>query len=151
MIESSRIGDETAAMSEETQRSMLEQLQEEAQVDLEFDLENADRIAMRLPSCRERWCRKLVQMEVKRKAAEQKRKSKYRQLHEHYLTTYNLKVDRRDIDAYIESDAEYQKLESAEEYWKLCGKYVDGVLQSLDKATYNIGNAVKWHMFKQGA
>jgi len=136
-------------MSEE-KKSVLQDFQEQAEIDLHFEMENADQIAMKLSGRRERWCRRIIDMEVKRKSAEQKRKSKYRELHEHYLTSYSLKVDRRDIDAYIESDPEYQKLEQAEEYWRLCVKYVDGVLQSIDKATYNVGNAIKWAIFKGG-
>lgn len=125
-------------------------LQEESKTDLAFDLETADASSMAMASLRAKWCGYAVDVTFSQKRAEQKRKERYKTLHEYYLTEYPLKVDRRDIDSYIEGNEEYQKLEAAEEYWKQTSKYVDGILQALDSASYNIGNAVKWAIFKQG-
>lgn len=138
-------------MSEETQLPFMERIQKESADDLSFDLENADTSSLQLSRIRQKWCTYAVRAELSRKKSEQEKKQKYRTLHEFYMKEYNLKIDRRDVDSYIEGDLEYQRLEASEEYWKQCSKFVDGILQCLDKATWNISNAIKWHAFKAGA
>lgn len=137
-------------MAEEAQIPFMERIQKESAEDLAFDLESADLSSLRLSGLRQKWCTYVVRSELSRKKSEQEKKQKYRTLHEFYMKEYNLKIDRRDVDSYIEGDAEYQKLEASEEYWKQCSKFIDGILQALDKASYNHGNAIKWAIFKAG-
>lgn len=128
----------------------LEKIQEEARADLRFDLKEVDLYAIRLASLREKYLSKMVESELTVKKFESDLAVIYAEKFQEYMFQRNERIDRRDVDGLIFGDEKYVKKKLQIEYAKQTSKYIDGVLSAIDGAKYNIGNAVKWAIFKAG-
>lgn len=129
---------------------VISELQKQVAVDLEFDIENADRHALRLAVLRDKYSRLAVTAELDRVSAENELKAAYRTAWKHYMSEVPYKVDRRDVDILIEGDEKYAKAKGIYEYSRQVVKYIDKTMQAIDRAGYNIGAAIKWAVFKGG-
>ena len=124
---------------------------DEARKDLAFDMTNADVVSLRIPSLMQKYAHLLITAKAHVRKLEIQTKEKYAELFEHYTTNHNRRIDRRDVETYIEGNTEYVKLQMEIEPWKLKVDYLNVILSALEKASWNIGNAIKLHMFRGGA
>lgn len=128
----------------------FETLDAEVSADLQFDILRADEIAMKIPKLKQKYARKLVEAEIKVKSTEQDLFELKKELHNYYLFDYQTKIDRRDVDLYIEGDQKYVKLMRVLTVQRETAKYLENILKSIDSMQYMLPAAVKWHIFKNG-
>lgn len=128
----------------------LTELQEQARQDLDFELEHVDKYSIKLASLREKWVSRITANEMLVSRAETQLAILYRKWFEHYMTASPFKVDRRDVDSMIDGTEEYAGAKQIIADLKAASKYMDGILKAIDSMSFNIGNAVKWAIFKAG-
>ena len=63
---------------------------------------------------------------------------------------FNLKVLRQDVDKYIKSDPEVNKLEQKVTYIQTTVNYLERTLKLISNRTFTIKNAVDWKKFTSG-
>ena len=63
---------------------------------------------------------------------------------------FNLKVLRQDVDKYIKSDPEVNKLEQKVTYIETTVNYLERTLKLISNRTFTIKNAVDWKKFTSG-
>ena len=131
-------------------KSAEELLMDEARVDLEFDQTNIDRVSLRIPLLQEKYARKMMQAKALLKKEEIASKALEAKLTEYYCHNYSLKVDRRDVSTYMWQDEKWVNQQKLLETRKLMVEYLQTILSSLDRASWNIGNAVKMILWKSG-
>lgn len=130
----------------------IQELEKEAQSDLQWDMSNCDSVCLRIPSLKTKWCSKLFRAEMDAKAVELQLNATYAKLHEAYISgnKINSIVDRRDVNIYITGDADYIKVFAKHELAKQTCKWIDGVLKGIDSMSFSISSAVRWSIFKDG-
>lgn len=144
------IDDMDDGLADVRQKTEEEILMDEARADLFFDETNVDRISLRIPLLQEKYARKMMDAKAKLRKAEIDTKALEAKLHEYYTTNYALKLDRRDVDKYLWQDQKWINQNKILEMRKLMVEYLQTVLQALDRASWNIGNFVRIHIFKNG-
>ena len=72
------------------------------------------------------------------------------QLEEYGWEQFSLKILKQDIDIYMESDEELQKLANRKVYQKEKVNYLDAILKSINNRQWNIRNAIEWKKFING-
>lgn len=127
-----------------------ETLFEDARKELEFDMTNIDLVSMRVPGLSQKYGQLVVLAKAKVRKAEMERDTCYKERWEFYIADHNVRVDRRDIEIYIKGDEAYQAAVSKVEFWRLKVEYIEIILKALDKISWNLGNAIKIHMFRNG-
>ena len=63
---------------------------------------------------------------------------------------FNLKVLRQDVDKYIKSDSDVNKLEQKVTYIETTVNYLERTLKLISNRTFTIKNAVDWKKFTSG-
>lgn len=131
-------------------KSSEELLMEEARADLEFDQTNIERISLKIPMLQEKYARKMMTAKALLKKEELEYKKLEAELTEYYMHNYSLKIDRRDVSTYLWRDDKWVNQNKLLETRKLMVEYLQTILSSLDRASWNIGNAVKIILWKNG-
>ena len=72
------------------------------------------------------------------------------QLEEYGWEPFRLKILKQDIDLYMDSDEELQKLSNRKVYQKEKINYLDAILKSINNRQWNIRNAIEWKKFING-
>ena len=72
------------------------------------------------------------------------------QLEEYGWEPFRLKILKQDIDLYMDSDGELQKLSNRKAYQKEKINYLDAILKSINNRQWNIRNAIEWKKFING-
>ena len=72
------------------------------------------------------------------------------QLEEYGWEPFSLKILKQDIDLYMNSDKELQKLSDRVVYQKEKINYLDAILKSINNRQWNIRNAIEWRKFING-
>jgi len=72
------------------------------------------------------------------------------QLEEYGWEPFRLKILKQDIDLYMDSDEELQKLSNRKAYQKEKINYLDAILKSINNRQWNIRNAIEWKKFING-
>jgi len=72
------------------------------------------------------------------------------QLKEYGWEPFPLKILKQDIDLYMDSDEELQKLANRKVYQKEKLNYLDAILKSINNRQWNIRNAIEWKKFING-
>ena len=129
----------------------IETLRAQADKDLKFDTAKLGDHAIELSSSRDRWSRWAMDYQLKIYRIESEMKILYGKVHRQVMSDVDLKIDRRDADSYVEADDDYRKLADKHAILKATLKYIDSVMAGLERASYNIGNSIKWEMWKSGA
>ena len=139
-------------MSQENQfeQIKMDKLQEEADQDLSFSIANAEKIALNIPVLKNKYSRYLFIAKGVLKNSEMDLKRIYAKKHKYYSFEHNIKFNRGDVPHYIHADSEYQQIEKKVEMHKLRVEYLESILKSLDGMSFNLGNAIKWHIFMAG-
>lgn len=134
----------------DVEKTPEEHLMDEAREDLEFDQTNIERISLRIPLLQEKYARKLMSAKAVLKKAEFEFKKVEGERTEYYMTNYSLKIDRRDVGTYLFKDDEYIRAAKVFETRKLMVEYLQTILSALDRASWNVGNAIKIILWKNG-
>lgn len=129
----------------------LSSIQEEAKSAFNFELKDADSSALRFISLHEKFCRHLTTASLKIREAEKTVSKVRKSKHDWYVREYEVRLDRKELEHYVNSDEEVVKAEDNLAYWKTAAKYIEGVLDGINRSSFNVGNAIKWAMFKAGA
>lgn len=132
------------------QPRFLSSVQEEAKEAFNFDLKEADISSLRLISLHEKFCRHLTTAALQIRAAEKALHKIRKERHDFYIRDYDVRLDRKELDNYVSADDAVIEAEDKLAYWKAAGKYVEGILEGISRTSFNIGNAVKWAIFKGG-
>mgnify|MGYP003655256270 FL=1 len=72
------------------------------------------------------------------------------QLEKYGWEQFQLKILKQDIDLYMNSDEELQKLSDRVAYQKEKINYLDAILKSINNRQWNIRNAIEWRKFING-
>jgi hypothetical protein len=72
------------------------------------------------------------------------------QLNEYGWQPFPLKILKQDIDLYMDSDTELQKLADRKAYQKEKLNYLDAILKGINNRQWNIRNAIEWKKFING-
>lgn len=125
-------------------------IQQEAQIDLKFDINTVEHYALKIVMLKEKYARylQLYRMDLKKKLFEQDKV--YADRHDYHMTQNPRARDRRDVDIFIKADTQYRKA-SAETYIvEEQVRYIDTLIKSIDGMSFNISSAVRMHIFKGG-
>lgn len=128
----------------------LDELMEEARTDLSFDLTNADKVSIKIPFLCEKYARKMVMAKASMKKAEMDLASVTAERTEYYLKDHPMRIERRDMDIFVHGDKEYIKSQAILETKKLQVEYLASIMSALSSSSYNIGNAIRFAIFKAG-
>ena len=63
---------------------------------------------------------------------------------------FNLKILRQDVDKYIKSDSDVNKLEQKVTYIETTVDYLERTLKLISNRTFTIKNAIDWKKFTSG-
>ena len=72
------------------------------------------------------------------------------QLEEYGWEPFQFKILKQDIDLYMDSDEDLQKLSNRVAYQKEKINYLDSILKSINNRQWNIRNAIEWKKFING-
>lgn len=72
------------------------------------------------------------------------------QLQEYGWEPFQFKILKQDIDLYMDSDEDLQKLSNKVAYQKEKINYLDSILKSINNRQWNIRNAIEWRKFING-
>jgi hypothetical protein len=64
---------------------------------------------------------------------------------------FDLKILKTDIDKYLESDIDLQKLKQKVDYLNTTVDYLDRTIRQITNRTFTIKNAIDWRKFTSGA
>jgi hypothetical protein len=134
-----------------TEPKFLSSIQEEAKDAFNFELKDSDSSALRFIALHEKFCRHLTTAALKIRAAEKSVAKIRKEKHDWYIREYDVRLDRKELEAYVNSDEELVAAEDNLAYWKASAKYIEGILDGINRASFNLGNAIKWAMFKAGS
>lgn len=125
-------------------------LEQEAETDLTFTLAHLTEFTLSLPKKRAKWLKHMMAAMKIKDAHEESMKIKAAELHVYYREGYSLSIDRRDIEYYVTKDSEYVKLSNQFNSSNRTVKFIEKVLSALEKASFDVGNIVKYEIFKHG-
>ena len=72
------------------------------------------------------------------------------QLDEYGWEPFQLKILKQDIDLYMDSDEDLQKIINKQTYQKEKINYLDAILKSVNNRQWNIKGAIEWRKFING-
>jgi len=128
----------------------LEEIQKMADVDLKVDRNALDVISTDVPYLHNKYYKILTKERLTLKALEFEYNKVYRVKWKYYTTKYTFVLEKREVPTYINGDDEIiehqKKLEIAKE--KI--KYLEAIIDNINKISFNIRNAIEWQKFLNG-
>ena len=128
----------------------LTELQEEAQADLRIDIMNAEKKSLQAPALKEKYARYLLQAKAAMKKSEIDMNQKWREKHRYYTEDHPKRLQKTEIGPYIKGDPDYIKIEARHQSNVLLVEYLEQIMKSIDQISWNLGNAIKLHIFMNG-
>ena len=138
----------------------LEELQESVNKDFKLDDTELDRESVNIPLLHNKYLIHFNKFNLLRKKADQDHKTLIREKWEYYTgkadpsvyqaKPFNLKVLRQDVDKYIKSDSDVNKLEQKVTYIETTVDYLERTLKLISNRTFTIKNAIDWKKFTSG-
>ena len=138
----------------------LEQLQIEADKDLKINDTELDLESLKTPQLHNKYSKYHSKYKNLLKVAEQDLARITREKWEYYTgkadpsvylaKPFNLKVLRQDVDKYIKSDSEVNKLDQKVTYIQETCDYLEKTLKLISNRTFTIKNAIDWRKFTSG-
>ena len=139
----------------------LEQLQTEADKDLKINDLELDLESLKTPQLHNKYLKHYTKFKLLLTRTEDELRIIKRDKWEYYtgkadpqvyqLKPFNFKILKTDIDKYIESDEEIQKLTQKVAYLNTVVDFLDRTLRIIVNRTYVIKNAIEWKRFTSGA
>lgn len=128
----------------------LDELKDEVEEDFKFSITKADEHSLRVPALMDKYSRYMQVAKAAMKKASMQKNSKYRELYDKYKYDDPRKLDKREIEIYIKGNKDFQRLEGIYEFEKMKVEYLESILKAIGQLSWNIGNAIKAHIFFQG-
>ena len=138
----------------------LEELQDLADKDLKINDTELDLESLKTPQLHNKYMKHYTKFKLMLTRAETDYSQIKRQKWEYYTgkadpavyqeKPFNLKVLRQDVDKYIKSDPEVNKLEQKVTYIQTTVNYLERTLKLISNRTFTIKNAVDWKKFTSG-
>ena len=138
----------------------LEEIQTMADKDLKINDVELDLESLKTPQLHNEYSKYHTKYKNLLKVAEQDLARIVREKWEYYTgkadpsvyqtKPFNLKVLRQDVDKYIKSDSDVNKLEQKVTYIETTVDYLEKTLKIISNRTFTIKNAIDWKKFTSG-
>jgi hypothetical protein len=139
----------------------LEELQELIEKDMKINDTELDLESLKTPQLHNKYLKHLNKFKLLLSRAEGDLSRLKREKWEYYtgkatpdvyaLKPFNLKLLKTDVDKYIESDEEYQKIKQKVDYLNTIVDYLDKIVRQISNRGFTIKNAIDWRKFTSGA
>lgn len=128
----------------------LKELYDESKKDLSLGTE-LDRESIQTPYKVSKWIKLLIEESLRYKKLDQEFKTLRTERFEHYLTDYDIILDKKDIyNTYLPGDVELQEIEFRLEQCKQKMNVCEMTSKALSQNTFTIKNAIEWKKFQHG-
>lgn len=131
----------------------LEEYENEAIDDLKFDVTRFSDYVKTLGMKRIKWSKYLFVEESLLSVAEDKLRELYREKFHHYMYEYEYKgqkIEKKNVEVYIKGDGDYRLAQQAVSKQTSKMKFVNEVLNTIDKQSFACGNILKHLMWQSG-
>ena len=139
----------------------LEELQESIDKDLKINDTELDLESLKTPQLHNKYLKHLNNYKLLLSRAETEYSTMKREKWEYYtgkapaevyaLKPFDLKILKTDIDKYLESDIDLQKLKQKVSYLQTTVDYLDRTIRLISNRGFTIKNAIDWRRFTSGA
>jgi len=139
----------------------LEELQEAIDKDLQINDTELDLESLKTPQLHNKYLKHLNNYKLLLSRAETEYSTMKREKWEYYtgkapaevyaLKPFDLKILKTDIDKYLESDIDLQKLKQKVNYLQTTVDYLDRTIRLISNRGFTIKNAIDWRRFTSGA
>ena len=139
----------------------LEELQEAIDKDLKINDTELDLESLKTPQLHNKYLKHLNNYKLLLSRAETEYSTMKREKWEYYtgkapaevyaLKPFDLKILKTDIDKYLESDNDLQKLKQKVDYLQTTVDYLDKTIRQISNRGFTIKNAIDWRKFTSGA
>lgn len=129
----------------------LDELKIKAERDTKIDASEMDIKSLQIPYLTSDWLKTLnIEILTLKKMDTEHNQLKGRKFH-YFKTEYNVVIkSSSDVWEYIRADQDFVDSLHRLTYQEEKVKFVEGVIDILNKMSFNISNAIKWQMFKSG-
>ena len=129
----------------------IDEYEQEAIEDLKFDVAQFREYAHGLGLKRIKWARYLFEEESLLSIAEDKLRELYREKFHFYMYKYDeVKLEKKNVEIYIKGDQEYRNAEQVVSKQNFKMKFVNEILNSIDKQSFACSNILKHMMWQSG-
>ena len=139
----------------------LEELQELADKDLKINDTELDLESIKTPQIHNKYLKFLTKYKLMLSRSETDYRVMKREKWEYYTgkadpsiyaeKPFSFKLLKTDVDKYLDSDIELQKLKQKVDYIQTTVDFLDRTLRQISNRTFTIKNAVDWRKFTSGA
>lgn len=139
----------------------LEELQQAIDKDLQINDIELDLESLRTPALHNKYLKHLNNYKLLTSRAQTDYSTMKREKWEYYtgkapaevyaLKPFDLKILKTDIDKYLESDEDLQKLKQKVDYLQTTVDYLDRTIRLISNRGFTIKNAIDWRKFTSGA
>ena len=139
----------------------LEELQELADKDLKLNDTELDLESLKTPQLHNKYMKHLTKFKLLLSRSETEYNMLKREKWEYYTgkadpkvyaeKPFDLKILKTDIDKYLESDIDLQKLKQKVDYLNTTVDFIDRTIRQITNRTFTIKNAIDWRKFTSGA
>jgi|TARA_Y100000389_G_scaffold199545_1_gene238142 antirestriction protein len=139
----------------------LEELQDLVDKDLKLNDSELDLESLKTPQIHNKYLKHYNNFKLLLVRAESEHKILKREKWEYYTgkaspqvykdKPFDLKILKTDIDKYLDSDVDLQKLSQKISYLGTVVDYLDKVLRQITNRDWQIKNAIEWRKFTSGA
>ena len=139
----------------------LEELQEAIDKDLKINDTELDLESLKTPQLHNKYLKHLNNFRLLLSRTETDYATMKREKWEYYtgkapaevyaLKPFDLKILKTDIDKYLESDNDLQKLKQKVDYLTTTVDYLDKTIRQISNRGFTIKNAIDWRKFTSGA
>ena len=139
----------------------LEELQEAIDKDLKINDTELDLESLKTPQLHNKYLKHLNNYKLLLSRAETEYSTMKREKWEYYtgkapaevyaMKPFDLKILKTDIDKYLESDIDLQKLKQKVSYLQTTVDYLDRTIRLISNRGFAIKNAIDWRRFTSGA
>ena len=139
----------------------LEELQEIADKDLKINDTELDLESLKTPQLHNKYMKHLTKFKLLLSRSETEYNILKREKWEYYTgkadpkvyaeKPFDLKILKTDIDKYLESDIDLQKLKQKVDYLNTTVDFIDRTIRQITNRTFTIKNAIDWRKFTSGA
>tara|TARA_X000001036_G_C20301106_1_gene652435 strand:- start:23 stop:451 length:429 start_codon:yes stop_codon:yes gene_type:complete len=139
----------------------LEELQLMVDKDLKINDTELDLESLKTPQLHNKYCKELTKFKLLLTKAEDDLRTMRRTKWEYYTgkadpqvyaeKPFDLKILKTDIDKYLDSDQELQRLSQKVSYLQVTVDFLDRTIRTITNRTFTIKNAIDWRKFTSGA
>jgi hypothetical protein len=139
----------------------LEELQQAIDKDLQINDTELDLESLKTPQLHNKYLKHLNNYKLLASRAQTDYSAMKREKWEYYtgkapaevyaLKPFDLKILKTDIDKYLESDEDLQKLKQKVDYLQTTVDYLDRTIRLISNRGFTIKNAIDWRKFTSGA